>query len=47
MEEINYIELIKIVERSVKRSFMAFVYENGKDVENVANIGAHQVILSN
>ncbi|AGD92641.1 putative helicase [Megavirus lba] len=41
MDEINYIELIKIVERSVKRSFMAFVYENGKDVENVANIGAH------
>nr|AEX62539.1 putative helicase [Moumouvirus Monve] len=40
MDEINYRDLIKIVETSTKRSFTAFIYDDGKDVPNVANLGA-------
>ncbi|QGR54132.1 dead-like helicase [Moumouvirus maliensis] len=41
MDEINYQDLIKIVESSIKRSFMAFVNDEGKDIPNLANLGAH------
>jgi len=39
MEDIDYVKLIKIVEKSVKKSYLAYEHDN-KRVPNVSNLGA-------